>query len=69
LRKAGSSLAKIAATEGVAASTVTTVCQGYRRSRRIETAIAHALGQDPRDVFLDRNYDAQAHSQANQEMR
>ena len=44
LRLVGSSLADIARELGVRATTVSSVSQGYRRSRRIEAAIAHKLG-------------------------
>lgn len=54
LRLAGSSLAQIARELGVAPTTVTTVSQGYRRSRRIERAIAHALCVQPESLWSDR---------------
>lgn len=44
LRIVGSSLAAIARELGVTGTTVTSVSQGYRRSRRIESAIAEKLG-------------------------
>jgi lambda repressor-like predicted transcriptional regulator len=43
LRLRGSSLAQIARELKVAPTTVTSVCQGMRRSRRIEAAIAARL--------------------------
>ena len=54
LRLAGSSLADVARELGVAGTTVTSVSQGYRRSRRIEAAIAAKLGVQPRDLWPDR---------------
>jgi lambda repressor-like predicted transcriptional regulator len=47
LRLVGSSLADVARELGVRATTVTCVSQGYRRSRRIEAAIADKLGLLP----------------------
>ena len=54
LRIAGSSLAQIARDLDVAATTVTSVSQGYRRSRRIENAIAAKLGMLPEALWRDR---------------
>lgn len=54
LRLIGSSLSAIARELGVAATTVTSVSQGYRRSRRIESAIAAKLGVLPEDLWRDR---------------
>ena len=54
LRLAGSSLAKIARELDVAGTTVSSVCQGYRRSRRIELAIAEKLGEAPATVWPGR---------------
>ena len=54
LRLAGSSLSQIARELGVAATTVTTVSQGFRRSRRIERAIADALCVAPESLWRDR---------------
>ncbi|WP_211242865.1 helix-turn-helix domain-containing protein [Sinimarinibacterium sp. CAU 1509] len=54
LRIAGSSLAEVARELDVAGTTVTSVSQGYRRSRRIETAIAVKLGVSPADLWPDR---------------
>lgn len=54
LRVAGSSLAQIARDLDVAATTVTSVSQGYRRSRRIENAIAAKLGMLPEALWRDR---------------
>ncbi len=54
LRVAGSSLADVARDLGVAATTVTSVSQGYRRSRRIEAAIAAKLGVGAKDLWPSR---------------
>ncbi|SEP72877.1 Winged helix-turn-helix DNA-binding [Solimonas aquatica] len=54
LRIAGSSLAEVARDLGVAGTTVTSVSQGYRRSRRIETAIAAKLSVRPEELWPDR---------------
>lgn len=54
LRLAGSSLSAIARQLGVAATTVTSVSQGYRRSRRIEAAIADKLGVTTEALWPDR---------------
>lgn len=54
LRLAGSSLSGIARELGVAATTVTSVSQGYRRSRRIEQAIADKLRETPEHLWPDR---------------
>jgi lambda repressor-like predicted transcriptional regulator len=51
LRKQGSSLAEIARELAVAKTTVTSVSQGYRRSRRIEAAIAAKLGSTPQQLW------------------
>lgn len=51
---AGSSLADVARELDVAATTVTSVSQGYRRSRRVETAIATKLGVLPNTLWPDR---------------
>ncbi len=54
LRLCGSSLADVARELSVTRTTVTSVSQGYRRSRRIETAIAAKLGLPPERVWPDR---------------
>ncbi|EQD70196.1 hypothetical protein B1A_06422, partial [mine drainage metagenome] len=54
LRLAGSSLAAVARELGVAATTVTTVSQGARRSRRIEAGIAAKLGVGPAELWPER---------------
>lgn len=51
LRKRGTSLAEVARELTVAKTTVTSVSQGYRRSRRIETAIAAKLGRTPQQLW------------------
>lgn len=54
LRLRGSSLAAVARSLDVAPTTVTIVSKGYRRSRRIEQAIADALGMSPGAIWPDR---------------
>lgn len=54
LRRVGSSLAQVARELGVTGSTVTSVSQGYRRSRRIEQAIADKLRDTPERLWPDR---------------
>lgn len=54
LRLCGSSLADIARELAVARTTVTSVSQGYRRSRRIEAAIAVKLGVTPAQLWPHR---------------
>lgn len=54
LRLAGSSLACVARELGVAATTVTSVSQGARRSRRIEALIAEKLGLHPAQLWPER---------------
>jgi Ner family transcriptional regulator len=54
LRLAGSSLADVARELGVAATTVTSVSQGYRRSRRIESTIAEKLRVSVEELWKDR---------------
>lgn len=54
LRLCGCSLADIARELTVARTTVTSVSQGYRRSRRIEAAIADKLGVTPAQLWPDR---------------
>ena len=50
----GATLAQVARELGVAASTVTIVSQGDRRSRRVETAIARAAGTEPASLWPER---------------
>lgn len=54
LRAGGSSFAEIARAEGVLQSSVTVVSQGYRRSHRIQAAIAKAFGTTPQELFPER---------------
>lgn len=54
LRLAGSSLAEIARELGVAPTTVTSVSQGARRSRRIEATIARRLSMQPAQLWPER---------------
>ena len=54
LRQTGSSLTDIANKLGVLQSTVTVVSQGYRKSHRIQTALALQLGTTPSSLFPDR---------------
>lgn len=53
-RTKGSSLAAVAKDVGVLQSSDTVVSQGYRRSRRIEAAIAGALGTTPCEFYPER---------------
>ncbi|GAA4222024.1 helix-turn-helix domain-containing protein [Sagittula marina] len=64
LRQAGSSMAEIARTLGIKQSSVTVVSQGYRRSHRVQSAIACQLGTTPQELFPDR-YAAEEDSAAN----
>nr|WP_316627692.1 helix-turn-helix domain-containing protein [uncultured Brevundimonas sp.] len=48
------SLSDIARSLAVTPSTVSIVSRGFRRSRRVEQAIAQALGQAPEEVCPDR---------------
>lgn len=54
LRLVGSSLSEIARELGVRPTTVTSVSQGYRRSRRIEAAIASKLSCTAEHLWPDR---------------
>jgi lambda repressor-like predicted transcriptional regulator len=54
LRLRGSSLAQIARDLAVARTSVTSVCQGRHRSRRIECAIAEKLGLRPEQLWPER---------------
>lgn len=51
LRRKGSSLAQVSDELKVGQGTVTAVCQGRRRSRRIESALAKALGLAVEELF------------------
>lgn len=59
LRLAGTSLAEVARELGVTSTTVTSVSQGARRSRRIEALIAAKLQTTPQRLWPDR-YSADA---------
>ncbi|WP_420709766.1 helix-turn-helix domain-containing protein [Brevundimonas sp. SL130] len=50
----GMSLSDIARSLDVSPSSVSIVSRGFRRSKRIEQAIADALGQAPQTVWPDR---------------
>ncbi|WP_410796004.1 helix-turn-helix domain-containing protein [Palleronia sp. LCG004] len=63
LRICGSSLREISRELGVGATSVTTVCQGHRTSKRIEAAIARELGTCPSLLWPDR-YPDQTGSQS-----
>lgn len=54
LRLRNRSLSDIARTLDVDPGTVSIVSRGFRRSRRIESAIAEALGQQPAELWPDR---------------
>lgn len=62
LRLASSSLACVARELGVAATTVTSVSQRARRSRRIEALIAAKLGLFPAQLWPDRYVQPEAPS-------
>jgi Ner family transcriptional regulator len=55
LRKRGSSLSQIAKDLGLKRATVSTVIRGGR-SKRVEQAIADALGKPVEEVFPDRYF-------------
>jgi len=54
LIECGSGISALARELSVAPSTVTVVSQGYRRSKRIEAAIAHKLGKEPFEIWPER---------------
>ena len=54
LRLRGSSMSQIAANVGVQPGSVTAVSQGIRRSRKIESALATAIGTTPETLFPSR---------------
>ena len=54
LREAGSSISALARELSVAPETVTIVSQGYRKSHRVQTAIAETLGVTPAELFPER---------------
>jgi transcriptional regulator with XRE-family HTH domain len=51
------SLSEISRRLNVSPGSVTAVSQGYRRSRRVEQALADALETTPQALFPDRNYE------------
>lgn len=55
LRLRGSSLADVARELSVTRSTVTAVCLGNRRSRRIESMIGKKLGMPPERLWPNRH--------------
>lgn len=55
------SLSEIARRLDIKPGSVTAVSQGYRRSRRVEQALAVALGTTPEELFPDRNYERKKH--------
>lgn len=50
------SLSEISRRLNISPGSVTAVSQGYRRSRRVEQALADALDTTPEELFPDRNY-------------
>ncbi|UWR60197.1 helix-turn-helix domain-containing protein [Phaeobacter inhibens] len=54
LRLAGSSLADISRELGISQAAVSTVSMGWRRSRKIQSAIAVRLGQEPEQLWPKR---------------
>lgn len=64
LRQAGTSLADVARELEVRPTTVTSVSQGFRRSRRIEHLIAAKLSTSPAKLWPDRYGDEQRDSYA-----
>jgi lambda repressor-like predicted transcriptional regulator len=54
LRLAGSSLADVARELGVTSTTVTSVSQGLKRSRRVEALIAEKLQTTPQHLWPER---------------
>lgn len=54
LRARGTSLAAIAKELNVSRTTITCVSQGYRRSSRVEAAIANALNTSPQELWPER---------------
>lgn len=54
LHARGLSISSIARDQGVAKTTVSLVCRGYSRSRRLEQAIAQALGLEPAELWPNR---------------
>ncbi|WP_438853155.1 helix-turn-helix domain-containing protein [Brevundimonas nasdae] len=60
LKLRGSSLSAVARSLDVTPTTVTIVSKGVRRSRRIEAAIANALGMTPDALWPERYIDVKA---------
>jgi lambda repressor-like predicted transcriptional regulator len=54
LQLKGTSISEVARELGVAPTTVTVVSKGMRRSKRIETALAAAIGSTPEVVWPER---------------
>lgn len=54
VRQNKSSYAQIARELGIAAGTVTAVSQGYKRSKRVEQAIATCLQTTAQEIFPER---------------
>lgn len=54
LKICGSSMSEIAREIGVSHSSITVVSQGYRRSSKIEAAIAEKLGIAVEDLYPER---------------
>ncbi|WP_085953253.1 helix-turn-helix domain-containing protein [Caulobacter vibrioides] len=54
LHARGLSIGGIARNLGVTKNSVSLVCRGYRRSRRLEQAIAHALDLEPARLWPER---------------
>jgi lambda repressor-like predicted transcriptional regulator len=50
-------LSEIAKRLNIKPGSVTAVSQGYRRSRRVEQALAEALDTSPEELFPDRKYE------------
>lgn len=54
LHEIGSGISALARELSVAPATITVVSQGYRRSRRVEHAIADKLGTTPEKIWPER---------------
>ena len=54
LRQRGTSLAQISRELQITQGSVTAVSQGHRRSRRVEQALAEAIGVTAEELFKDR---------------
>lgn len=54
LSQLGKTFVEIAEQEGVSKVSVSIVSRGYRRSRRIEAAIARAINSTPEDLWPER---------------